>query len=133
MEKKSMADSQLRWFGLGLGGLLLFAAGVGPGYFTWLGNVLCLAAAAGLLCAWLAPSRLMLIYGPWMKLAAVVGGVMTRLVLVVVFVLVVFPTGLIARLSGKCFLEKGPDPDAVSYWQLRDTNAPVGKNWERQF
>jgi len=133
MENGVMEDNRLRWFGIGLGCFLILVAGLGPGYVTWPGTTLCLVAAAVLLCAWLDPRRLNFIYVPWMKLAAVVGDVMTRLVLIAVFVLVVFPTGLIARFSGKRFLEKKPDPNATSYWQPRDTEVPVEKPWERQF
>ncbi len=118
----------LRRFGLLVGAVLL-ALGL------WLGrraghppapgavDVPAMAAAfgAGLLAvALLAPARLRFVYRLWMALALTLGWFTSRLLLVVIFTLVVTPIGLVARLSGKRFLELEPDRGAASYWTRRD-------------
>lgn len=62
------------------------------------------------------PSALRPVYRVWMMLAVVLGFVMTRVILTVVFALVVTPIGLVMRLLGKDPLTKRPDPTMDSYW-----------------
>jgi hypothetical protein len=55
-----------------------------------------------------------------MALAFTLGWFTSRLLLVAIFLGVVTPIGLLARLVGKRFLELAPDPGAASYWVRRD-------------
>ncbi|MDX1429866.1 MAG: SxtJ family membrane protein, partial [Rhodothermales bacterium] len=52
----------------------------------------------------------------WMILAIIIGFVMTRVILAIVFFLIVTPKGVVMRLLGKDPLTKGPDPSLKSYW-----------------
>ena len=61
----------------------------------------------------------------WMSLALVLGYVMTRVILTLVYFLVVTPIGLTLRLFGKDPLTKGPDPNLATYWIEKD-NAHSG-------
>ena len=56
------------------------------------------------------------VYRVWMALAVVLGFVMTRVILTVVYYLVMTPIGLVMRLLGKDPLDRRPDPGAASYW-----------------
>lgn len=69
----------------------------------------------------------------WMGLAVVLGWINTRILLSVVFYLVVTPVGLAMRLFGRDPLNRRLDPDATSYWNEIDVNAPPVPNHERQF
>ena len=81
-----------------------------------------LAAAGALLilAGALVPARLRTAYLGWMTLALAIGWVMSRVVLTLVFVLVLTPLALVARLTGKRFLALRPDRGASSYWVPRD-------------
>jgi drug/metabolite transporter (DMT)-like permease len=76
--------------------------------------------AALLAVALVVPRRLRFLYRAWMTLAFTLGWFTSRLLLVAIFALVVTPLGLLARLTGKRFLELEPDRAAASYWTRRD-------------
>ena len=110
----------LRSFGWVVGGVLLLIAVV-----VWWRNAFTLTTAAyvlGGIGAGLAvlgltvPSLLMPVYRVWMALAVVLGFIMTRVILSVVFYLIMTPIGLLMRLFGKDPMHRNPDPNATSYW-----------------
>lgn len=73
------------------------------------------------------------IYWVWMAFAAILGWVMTRVILSVVFFLVLTPIGLIARLLGKQFLELKSDSSQDTYWDYRSAEENSSKSYEKQF
>jgi len=62
------------------------------------------------------PAGLKPLQKAWMSLAVVMGWVMTRLILTVLFYLVISPIGLLAKLFNKDFLSLKLEPEAKSYW-----------------
>ena len=56
------------------------------------------------------------VYRVWMTLAVVMGFIMTRVILSVVYYLVMTPIGLAMRLFGKDPMHRRIDPEASSYW-----------------
>ncbi len=92
------------------------------GYLLWHGFAAgwWLLAAGALLGFWgfAWPARLVPLYRLWMGLAVVLGALVSRLLLALVFYLTVTPIGLLARMAGKDFLDlrRGDRP---SYWQRR--------------
>ena len=80
------------------------------------------------------PRSLKWIYVAWMTLAMLMGAVVSTLLLVLLFFLVVTPMGLVARLVGKDFLSQKLEPNAASYWLVRDISKPKAKHeHEQQF
>ena len=64
----------------------------------------------------------------WMKLAGVMGFIMTNILLFLVFVFAIIPTGLILRLLGKSQIRKGFKPgSSSSYWITVDVNGPSSR------
>lgn len=117
-----LSRRRLRSFGLAAGGLLC-ALGLGlaaRGPVRLVGLLLAGAGAALLAGGALAPGRLAGPYRAWMAAAFAVGWPVSRLLLTAIFALVVVPVALLARLSGKRFLDLRPDPAASSYWVRRD-------------
>ncbi|MFA6600881.1 MAG: SxtJ family membrane protein [Candidatus Omnitrophota bacterium] len=55
----------------------------------------------------------------WMTLALLMGWVMSRVILGILFFLTVTPIALFLRLTGKHFMALEPDNQAASYWHLR--------------
>jgi hypothetical protein len=69
----------------------------------------------------------------WMTLAILMGWIMTRVILIVIFYIVLTPLGLIARLIGKDFLDLKIDKEKDSYWEVRDKKGEAAVDYERQF
>jgi hypothetical protein len=79
------------------------------------------------------PSLLKPVYKAWMALSVVMGFIMTRVIMVIIFYLIVTPIGLIASLTGKEFLDMKIDKSAKSYWIVREKIQKVKSDYERQF
>ncbi len=109
-----------------LGGLLFWKGKVSYPYFLSI-------AATFLVLGLSLPQLLKPIYKIWMTLAALMGWFMTRVILSVLFYLVVMPIGLIARLSGKQFLDLKMDKSRASYWNYREPRESDASDYEKQF
>ena len=72
----------------------------------------------------LIPMLLSPIEWAWMKLAHVMGFVMTRVILTVTYVLIIVPTGLIFKLMGKDLLDRKLNKNAESYWISAESDGP---------
>lgn len=79
-------------------------------------------------------------YARWMQFARLIHAVVSRVLLLLVFIVIVAPIGLLAKLIGKRFLARGPDPTADSYWiehePAADASAapdPDRDSYRRQF
>ena len=69
----------------------------------------------------------------WMTLAILMGWVMTRVLLSVLFFLTIAPIALILRLSGKDLLDRKLDPHKPSYWKIRSHPPRAPSDYEKQF
>jgi len=123
---------ELRQFGLTvgivlalIGGWFLFRHKTYWVPFVSVGGALVLAGLV-------APIVLLPFQKIWMALAVVLGWVMSRLLLILLFYLVVTPIGLTGRLMGHPFLEKGFRTEAGTYWVRRKTKTER-QACERQF
>ena len=127
--QSSKAD--LRKFGYTLG----IAFGLLGGYFLWRGKPFALyvlaLAAIFLLFGFIAPILLKPVQKAWMMLALLMGWVMTRVILAIVFYLVITPIGLVLRLTGKDFMNRSFPGKEGSYWL--DHAERVKDDYERQF
>lgn len=74
-------------------------------------------------------------YRLWMGLSFVMGWIMTRVILIVLFYGVVTPIALLARLFGKRFLDTSyRGPSRQSYWHEREKEANTETTrYEKQF
>lgn len=129
--KQSPKD--LRKFGLTIGLVLLLIAFYliwkhkpSGYYFLLIGDLI---VGAGLFF----PVFLRPLNKAWMTLAILLGYVMTRLILSILFYLVITPISLIARLSGKHFLDLKIDKSRASYWEKRKNVPATPVDYERQF
>ena len=110
-----------------IGSYYLFWKGSDSGYY-WIG-----AGAALCLCR-LIPPLFRRIYRTWIKLAVILGYFISRGLLTILFIVVMVPTGLIMRLSGKDPMERKFDPDAPSYWIKREHDGDYSvERYEKQF
>lgn len=124
---------ELRKFGL----TMAAAFGLLGGLFLWRGKIYsghCLALAlsfltVGLIASWL----LKPIQRIWMTLAVLIGWVMTRVLMVVVYCFVVCPLGILSRICGKDFLRLKLEKDSATYWIVREQGICPRENYENQF
>ncbi len=123
----------LRQFGLTVGGVLLIIGAVlyyseksAAVYFFIIGGLLIAAAV-------IYPKILKLLNKVWMGLAIVLGFVMSRIILTILFYLVLTPIGLFAKLFGKKFMNLKYDKSAKSYWEKRTRKEKNQLDYERQF
>ena len=78
------------------------------------------------------PILLKPIYILWMTFAVMLGWVMTRVILSIVFYFIMTPIGLLTRLLGEDFLAL-KKLNSESYWNNRDHNYEISQDYEKQF
>ncbi|MEP0860393.1 MAG: hypothetical protein HRF52_03030 [Ignavibacterium sp.] len=69
----------------------------------------------------------------WIGLSLILGFVMSRVILTMLFYLVVTPIGLLAKLVGKKFMPLGFDKNEKTYWEKRENTIKQKIDYERQF
>ncbi len=133
IKKIESTKKKLREFGFLVGGvmcvlgILLWRRGRGSfPYFLVPGIFLVITGA-------LIPSILKPIQKAWMTFAILMGWVMTRVLLSVLFYLTLTPLGFILRLTGKDLLDQRLDPKKNSYWKIRSQTPRIPSDYERQF
>lgn len=104
-----------------IGGVLLWRGRI-P-----VGSVLVGLGAFFLLSGLLFPRVLGPVEKAWMRLAEVIGAVMTRVILTVVYIVVMTPTGLFMRLRRRDLLKMKFDPEADSYWIPTEPDGPASR------
>jgi hypothetical protein len=132
-ESRTVVDTrQLRSFGLIVGagfaviGLLpVVLRGQPPR--LWALTIAAALAAAGVVI----PRALRPLHRVWMQLAEVLGWINTRIILLLVFYLVIVPTGAFLRIFGKDILHLKVSADADSY-RVPRTKRP-GSHMQRQY
>ncbi len=110
----------------GIGGLRLWR-GVG---FT---DPLITLGAASALLGFLAPRVMRPVYKGAMFVGDKISYVVTRVLLMAVYVLVFIPYGLIFRIARKDLLDRGINPNAPSYWNVREEKPYDPASTERMF
>ena len=68
----------------------------------------------------------------WMTFAIIIGWVMTRIILSVLFYLIISTIGIFARLVGKDFLNLKSKSNE-SYWNIRNKEYELNQDYEKQF
>jgi len=123
----------LRKFGLTVGGVIL-AIGLLLFYFEKQ-SAIYFAVIGGLLILFgvLFPKILKPINRIWMGLAIILGFIMSRVILTVLFYLVLTPIAILAKIVGKKFMVLKYDKSAETYWEKRTNIHKKQIDYERQF
>jgi cytochrome b subunit of formate dehydrogenase len=129
----SNTPSALRKFGISVGIVLVIIGSVmfwyetsGYFYFTLAGTFLVFSGIVF-------PSILKPLNTGWMTIAVILGFVMTRIILMILYYMVLTPISLIAKITGKKFIEKGFDKKKHTYWNIREKKDINPVEYERQF
>ncbi|MBL1215222.1 MAG: ECF transporter S component [Ignavibacteriae bacterium] len=127
------SKTELRKFGLTVGSVLVII-GLILFYFEKSSFPYFLAAGAVLIVfGALLPKVLLPIQKVWMSIAVVLGFIMTRVILSVLYYLVITPIGLLAKIFGKDFLDRKIKKDEETYWNYREIKQFEKIDTERQF
>lgn len=108
-------------------GLLPLIAAHSP--FYWALGV----AAVFLVAAFTAPRLLAPLNRLWFRFGLLLHAIISPIVMGLLFYLVVFPTGVLMRLTGKDLLRLKFDPKAESYWIRREPPGPARGSFDNQF
>lgn len=133
IKKIDSGIKKLREFGFLVGGVLA-ALGLlfwwrGKGHFPYfLFPGVFLIVAGAVLPVILKPFQKI-----WMILAVLLGWVMTRVILTVLFFFAVTPIGIILRITGKDLLGLRLEPRRPSYWKPKPPDTHTPSDYERQF
>jgi len=86
-----------------------------------------------LILGFILPSVLRPIYKIWMLLAYFIGGIVSRVILTVLFYFVLTPTGLVLRLFGKDVLDKKFEKNRESYWVKKDLSGRTKEQYGKMY
>jgi hypothetical protein len=135
IKKIPMDRKALRNFGLLMACVLLLIGGwlwwKSSSSWPWVLGGAALLAVTGLAV----PASLKPFYKGWMILAVIMGWVMTRVVLTLVYYFVLTPIGFLGRVFGEQFLQLKlrRSGETTSYWVRRSGPAREKSDYERQF
>ncbi|MBF0523323.1 MAG: hypothetical protein HQL24_09750 [Candidatus Omnitrophica bacterium] len=73
------------------------------------------------------------VYTNWMKVAHVIGNVVTGLMLTIIFYLVFTPVGIFMKLTGKDPLQEKIDKQAETYWKKKTVGSENPDRYKQQF
>jgi len=125
--------NELRKFAYSVGGVLILIGTL----FYFLGNTSYIYfVSIGILLAVLGlslPEVLIPLQKTWMSISILLGFVMTRVILSILFYIVITPVGFVARLFGKDFLDEKIDKSKGSYWNYREQKDYDKTSTEQQF
>ena len=134
MDKKKFNDrKELRTFGIGLGVILSLIA---TGQLITGGEIYPYFYGAGIiifLIGIILPILLKPVYIVFSYISLVIGWVVTRVILSVLFYLVFTPTGLLLKLFGKKLLEMRTEKNTDSYWKDKILLKTEKNRYENQF
>ena len=125
--------SDLRNFGITVGIILLIISG----FLFWKEKesfqILLFFGITLFLLGIAIPFILKPIYWVWMIFATILGWIMTRVILCLLFYIIFTPIGLTLRFFGKQFPELQWDKSKDSYWNFRTNEHLQNENYEKQF
>ncbi|MFC1513539.1 SxtJ family membrane protein [candidate division KSB1 bacterium] len=78
------------------------------------------------------PKFILPLYKIWMRFALIIGHIVSTIIITLLFYLVLTPTGIILRLTGKDFLNSTFDRKLSSYWTKRSEKDMINSA-EKQF
>lgn len=126
-------NKELKKFGLTIGAVLLIISAIMFYYSSELKFYFGIAGLILIISGYVFTKILLPFQKVWMGLALVLGFIMSRLILTLLFYLVITPIGLIAKLSGKDFLDLKFNKTKETYWNYREKKDYQKIDSERQF
>ena len=126
------SNRDIRSFGITMGIILFIISGLLMYYDKESYQLIAIIVSTFIGIGFIIPILLKPIYFVWMIFAAILGWVMTRVILSIVFYLIMTPIGLITRIIGEDFLSL-KNISSNSYWNNRDSSTELNQDYEKQF
>tara|TARA_Y100000591_G_C21713828_1_gene635003 strand:+ start:24 stop:434 length:411 start_codon:yes stop_codon:yes gene_type:complete len=126
------SNRHIRNFGITMGIILFFTSGLLMYSDKESYQLIAIIASTFIGIGFILPILLKPIYFVWMIFAAILGWVMTRVILSIVFYLIMTPIGLITRIIGEDFLSL-KNISSNSFWNNRDSSTELNQDYEKQF
>lgn len=126
------SNKDIKSFGITIGIILFIISGLLMYYNKDAYQLIAIIASTFIGLGLIIPVMLKPFYFVWMTFAAILGWVMTRIILSLVFYLIITPIALLTKLLGEDFLalkKIGSD----SYWNYRESSEELNQNYEKQF
>ena len=127
------SNKDIRSFGITIGIILFILSGLLMYYNKESYWIIAIIALTIIGLGLIIPIILKPIYFVWMIFAAILGWLMTRVVLSLVFYFIITPISLITRLIGEDFLSLKVKGESDSFWNHRNSDAELNQNYEKQF
>jgi hypothetical protein len=127
------SKKELKKFGLTIGVALLIISAVMFYYSNDLRIHFGIAGTIVIISGYVFPKVLFPFQKIWMGLAVILGFLMSRIILMLLFYLVITPIAFIAKLAKKDFLDLTLDKSRESYWNYREQKEYSKLDSERQF
>jgi Na+/glutamate symporter len=127
-------ESDLRKFGVMVGGIIVLLSASAYWQSWWRVDVVLIIGAAGWLlvsAGALVPLRLKGVHKYWMAFAVLLGSIVSRIILFILFFLIVTPLSILAKVFGKKFFVSHKETARTSYWITRGKEKPI--NYERMY
>ena len=86
-----------------------------------------------IILGWIIPQALKYLHLVWMSFAVVMGYIMSRLILTLLYFMLFAPVGVVTRIVGKDLLKEKWDKNSDSYWIKRDKKPYDSRSAENQF
>ena len=126
------SNKDIKSFGITIGIILFIISGLLMYYNKDSYQIIAIIASTFIGLGLISPIFLKPIYFVWMTFAAILGWVMTRVILSIVFYLILTPIGLITKILGEDFLDlKKRESD--SHWNYRNSSEELNQDYEKQF
>ncbi len=123
IKKIKSTKKELREFAIVFGCFFLLLTGIVFWRHHSFHAVFASIAGTFFLIGFTVPAILMPFQKVWMVLALLIGWVMSRVILTVLFFVTITPIGLFLQLTQKDFMPKKPDLNTKTYWRTRSQTA----------
>ena len=115
--------------GLGVIGILISLKTHNLNVSKWLWGI----GLLFLILSFILPTVLRPVYRIWMLLAYFIGGIVSRVILTVLFYVVLTPTGLVLRLFGKDILNQKFCENCNSYWVKKELSGITKEQYGKMY
>jgi len=126
------SNKDIRSFGITIGIIFFIISGFLMYYDKEAYQFIAIIASTFIVLGFTLPLILKPFYFVWMTFAAILGWVMTRVILILIFYLIITPIGLITRILGEDFLALKKS-QADSHWNYRNSSKELSQDYEKQF
>ena len=132
ISKLKSSTEELKKFGITIGGIILSVSFFVLWKHSWNTMTVLIFSSVGivlLLSGILFPDKLKLIYFYWMSFALLLGSIVSRCILSILFFIILTPITFLAKIISKKFFIQYRDTALKTYWIVRDRNKQI--NYER--